>query len=106
MGPMKPGKYKVVFRLNSPEAGKFGAPMPSRVIVEEPESKPEPEDEAEIAAELEDVYEQPAEPEPEAFQYQSSLDTLVSMGFGVANAKPVLIAVEGSVERALDILMN
>merc|ERR1712154_122566 len=32
--PNEPGRYKVVFRLNNPEAGKFGAPMKSIIVVE------------------------------------------------------------------------
>jgi len=102
--PQEPGKYKVVFRLNSPEAGKFGAPMISKLIVVEPE-KPESEDE-EIVAEVEELYEQENEPEPEPFKFQGGLDTLVAMGFPAESAKPVLFSVEGDVRAALDILMN
>merc|ERR1740123_2373852 len=53
--PEKAGKYKVVYRLQAPEAGKFGVPMKTFVIVEgskeeeievpepQPVAEPEPE---------------------------------------------------------------
>merc|ERR1712027_28577 len=70
--PEKAGKYKVVYRLHAPEAGKFGAPMKTFVVVE--------------GAAEEVVEEAPvAEPEPAAvapvFEYQAQLDSLTSMGF-------------------------
>ena len=105
--PTKPGKYKVIFRLNNPEAGRFGAPMKSFIIVEEPKS--EASDDEKIALEVEEVYEQPIpepEPQPEPFRFQAACDQIVSMGFAEDDTKSILIAVEGNVERALEILMQ
>jgi hypothetical protein len=105
--PTAPGKYKVIFRLNNPEAGRFGSPMKSFIIVEEPES--EPIEDEKIAAEVEEVYEEPAapaEPQPEPFRFQTACDQIVAMGFSEENTKSILVAVEGNVERALEILMQ
>jgi len=48
--PEEAGKYNVTFRLTSPEAGKFGAPMKNTIIVEEVEAAPQVEEEPEPTA--------------------------------------------------------
>merc|ERR1712048_155105 len=79
--PEKAGKYKVVYRLHAPEAGKFGAPMKTFVVVEGaaeeaeapvPEPQPEPVAEPELA---------PSAPVVEVFEYEAQLNALTSMGF-------------------------
>lgn len=105
--PIAPGKYKVIFRLNNPEAGRFGCPMKCFIIVEEPNS--DAVEDEKIAAEVEEVYEEPAEaeePQPEPFRFQTALDQVVSMGFSEDDTKSILVAVEGNLERALEILMQ
>jgi len=107
--PTSAGKYKVIFRLNNPEAGRFGAPMKSFIVVEEPKS--EIVEDEKIAAEVEEVYvepevEEPVEPQPEPFRFQVALDQIVSMGFPENDTKSILVAVEGNVERTLEILMQ
>jgi len=102
--PMVPGKYKVVFRLNNPEAGKFGAPMKSFVVVEEPAEEVAEESESEEIPYVEEVPQKVEEPAPEPFRYQSSLNSLLAMGFPEDESKNVLVAVEGDVNRALEIL--
>merc|ERR1711936_866633 len=67
--PQKPGKYKVVFRLQSPQAGKFGAPMKTFIVVEGiPEPAPEPVPE-------------PSAPVEEVYEFEEQLTILESMGF-------------------------
>jgi len=100
--PEKAGKYKVVYRLQAPEAGKFGAPMKTFVIVdgaaeevEAPEPQPEP------VAEPEPVPSAPVE----VFEYEAQLNTLISMGFDETSAKNALVVTAGNVESALQILL-
>lgn len=103
--PEKVGKHKVVFRLQAPDAGKFGAPMKTFITVEgSPESEPEPV--------IEDV---PEEPEPSApmleeqdekFEHEEQLVLLQNMGFEAEQSKAVLISVGGNVEQAFEILLN
>merc|ERR1712117_212777 len=101
--PEKAGKYKVVYRLQSPEAGKFGAPMKTFVVVEG--AAEEVVEEAPVA-EPEPV----VEPEPEAvapvFEYQAQLDSLTSMGFDEEQAKAALVVSAGNVETAVQILLS
>lgn len=94
--PEKAGKYKVIYRLQAPDAGKFGAPMKTFVIVEGAEKMVEPEPVVEP---------EPSAPVEEAFEFQNQLTTLTSMGFDEEQAKSVLIAVSGNVEAALQILL-
>jgi len=101
--PTEPGKYRVVFRLNNPEAGKFGAPMRSTIVVEKPEEIVEEESEDIPYVEEEPVQE--PEPQPEPFRFQEALNTMLAMGFPEEDSKSVLVAVEGNIERALEILM-
>jgi len=99
--PEKVGKYKVVYRLQAPEAGKFGAPMKTLVIVEgaaeEVEAPvPEPQPEAERV---------PSAPVAEAFEYEAQLVTLASMGFDKEQAMSALVASAGNIESAFEILL-
>jgi len=99
--PEKAGKYKVVYRLQAPEAGKFGAPMKTFVIVrgaaEEVEAPvPEPE------AELEPF---PSAPVAEVFEFEAQLVTLTSMGFDKEQAMSALVATAGNIEAAFEILL-
>merc|ERR1711879_249684 len=74
--PEKAGKYKVVYRLQAPEAGKFGAPMKTFVIVEgaaEEVEVPVPEP-------------VPVAPMAEVFEHEAQLVTMISMGFGKEQA--------------------
>merc|ERR1712187_869534 len=88
--PEKAGKYKVVYRLHAPEAGKFGAPMKTFVVVEG--AAEEVVEEAPVA---EPEPEPVVEPEPEAvapvFEYQAQLDSLTLMGFNEEQAKAALV---------------
>merc|ERR1712060_129151 len=106
--PEDAGKFNVTFRLQSPEAGKFGAPLKTTVIVEATESEEEPEQQPEPCV---PSYEPSApaiaeEPEEEEFEYQSQAEVLVSMGFALEQVKPVLVAAEGNTEQALNLLLN
>jgi len=92
--PQSAGKYKVVYRLQAPEAGKFGAAMKTFIIVE---SSEEPEPEPEPSAPVE---------EEESFQYQEELATLMNMGFEQEQCKSVLIVTNGKVEAAFELLLN
>jgi len=98
--PETEGKCKAVFRLSAPEAGKFGQPMKSVVIVEATQSAQD--DDAVPAVIEEEPVQEVAE---EVFEYQAGLDTLKSMGFSEEMSKSVLIAVEGDVRGALEMLM-
>merc|ERR1712048_1264294 len=73
--PEKAGKYKVVYRLHAPEAGKFGAPMKTFVVVEGA---------AEEVVEVAPV-----------FEHQTQLDSLTSMGFDEEQAKAALVVSAG-----------
>merc|ERR1719291_463908 len=99
--PSVPGKYKVVFRLNNPEAGKFGAPMKSFIIVEKsPEAVQEEEaDEIPYVEETQPEASAQEEAIPEPFRFQEQLNTLLAMGFPEDDSKPVLVAVEGDLPR-------
>jgi len=101
--PEQAGTHKVVYRLQSPESGKFGCPMKTFVTVES--VKPEPEVEE---SQPEPVVEPAAEPEPEeeAFPYGEALTTLQSMGFDAEQCKSVLLATEGNVQAAFELLLN
>jgi hypothetical protein len=103
--PEKAGTYKVVYRLQAPEAGKFGAPMKTFITVEpvveeaeEPESVPEPEP---VMEEVE-----PSAPVEEAFQFAEQLKIVQNMGFDVEQGKTALVATEGDVNGAIAILLN
>merc|ERR1711879_678332 len=102
--PEKAGKYKVIYRLHAPEAGKFGAPMKTFVIVEgakeEEVEVPEPQPVAE--PEPEPV---PSAPVAEDFEHQTQLSILTSMGFDVEQAKSALVATAGNIEAALQALL-
>jgi len=99
--PEEAGKYKVVYRLQAPDAGKFGAPMKTFITVE---AEPEP------------VVEEEPEPEPvvapsapaleEKFEHEEQLVLLQNMGFEAEQCKAVLISVGGNVEQAFEILLN
>jgi len=96
--PQSAGKYKVVYRLQAPEAGKFGAPMKNFIIVESSEEpKPEPVAEPEPSAPV---------VEEESFEHQQQLITLQNMGFEVEQCKSVLIVTEGNVEAAFELLLT
>lgn len=95
--PQNAGKYKVVYRLQAPEAGKFGAAMKTVIIVESSEEpKPEPIAEPEPSAPVEEG----------SFQYQEELATLVNMGFEQEQCKSVLIVTKGNVEAAFEHLVS
>jgi outer membrane biosynthesis protein TonB len=107
--PEEAGKYNVTFRLQSPEAGKFGAPLKTTVFVEPTETE-ESEEKSQVP-----VYEPSApamveapeeEEEEEEFEYQHQAEQLVSMGFGLDHIKPVLVATQGNTEQALNLLLN
>jgi len=107
--PEQAGKYNVTFRLQSPEAGKFGAPLKTTIFVEgtedsEEDSIPYAEPSAPVVEEKqeEEVVE---EQEPE-FVYQSQAEVLQSMGFPLEQVKPVLVATGGNTEQALNLLLN
>jgi len=99
--PEKAGKHKVVYRLQAPDAGKFGSPMKTFITVE---GAPEPEP----------VIEEVSEPEPSApvmeedekFEHEEQLVLLQNMGFGAEQSRVVLISVGGNVEQAFEILLN
>ena len=118
--PQNAGKYKVVYRLQAPEAGKFGAAMKTVVnrflvfvfvylqvyvlhfffceIIVESSEEPKPE----IIAEPE-----PSAPVEEgSFQYQEELATLVNMGFEQEQCKSVLIVTKGDVAAAFEHLVS
>lgn len=103
--PEAPGKYTVFFRLQSPVAGKFGAPLKTTVFVEaiEQEEPVSPEPSAPV---VEPVAEEKVQEEEEVFEYQSQAEVLQSMGFGLEQAKSVLVATEGNTEQALNLLLN
>lgn len=100
--PTEAGKYNVLFRLQSPEAGKFGAALKTTVFVDaieeeepvEPVSE-EPEPSAPVVEEVE-----------EQFEYQNQAEVLQSMGFALEAVKPVLVATQGDVDQALNLLLN
>lgn len=107
--PEDAGKFNVTFRLQSPEAGKFGAPLKTTVIVEATESEEEPEQQQPEPCVPSYEPSAPAiaeEPEEEEFEYQSQAEVLVSMGFALEQVKPVLVAAEGNTEQALNLLLN
>lgn len=111
--PEKAGKYKVVYRLHAPEAGKFGAPMKTFVVVEGaqkeeivvPEPEPQPEEPKAVAEPVPEPEPVASAPVAEAFQYQNQLSTLTSMGFNEEQAKSALVATEGNIESAFEILL-
>jgi len=96
--PEETGKYKVVFRLQAPDAGKFGEPMKTFVTVEAV-AEPEPEPVVE------------PEPEPSApameqkFEFEEQLAMLCNMGFDAEQSKAVLLATGGNVEAAFELLL-
>jgi len=99
--PTEAGTHKVVYRLQSPEAGKFGAPMKTFITVEavaEPAAEPAPEPVEEPAVE---------DPEPEeVFQFPEALKLLQNMGFDVEQSKAALVATQGDANGAIAILLN
>merc|ERR1719499_1679946 len=109
--PEKAGKYKVVYRLQAPEAGKFGSPMKTFVIVEGAEEAVEPE--PVVEAQPEPVVEAQPEPEvapsapveEEAFEYEAQLSILTSMGFPKESAKTAIVATAGNIEGAFELLL-
>jgi len=104
--PQSAGKYKVVYRLQAPEAGKFGAPMKNFIIVESSE-EPQPEPIAEPEPSAPVVEEESFQHEEQlSFQYQEQLITLQDMGFEVEQCKSVLIVTEGNVEAAFELLLT
>merc|ERR1719403_657434 len=106
--PQEAGKYNVTFRLQSPEAGKFGAPLKTTIFVdgtEESEEDSIPYAEPSAPAVEEKQEEEVVEEEPE-FVYQSQAEVLQSMGFSLEQVKPVLAATEGNTEQALNLLLN
>jgi hypothetical protein len=106
--PQEAGKYNVTFRLQSPEAGKFGAPLKTTIFVdgtEESEEDSIPYAEPSAPAVEEKQEEEVVEEEPE-FVYQSQAEVLRSMGFSLEQVKPVLVATEGNTEQALNLLLN
>merc|ERR1712173_214366 len=106
--PSEAGEYNVVFRLQAPDAGKFGAPMKTKVFVEKDVEVSEDEsEEPEPSAPVQEFKEEPVpEPEEEPFIHQPGLESIVLMGFSPEQAKNVLIATEGNVEAALNLLLN
>merc|ERR1712007_370916 len=107
--PEEAGKYNVVFRLQSPEAGKFGAPMKTTVFVEATEVSEEEQPQVPVyepSAPLFEEVEEEEEEEEEEFEYQEQAEQLVSMGFGLDHIKPVLVATQGDTEQALNLLLN
>lgn len=110
--PEEAGKYNVTFRLQSPEAGKFGAPMKTTVFVEPTETEDIKEEQVPQVPCYEPsapaIAEEPEEEEEEEeeFEYQTQLEQLVSMGFGLDHIKPVLLATKGDTAQALELLLN
>lgn len=106
--PQEAGTYKVVFRLQAPEAGKFGAPMKTFVSVEPAEEAEESFIEPEPVSEPEPVIEEPepSAPEEAVFQFAEELKCLQSMGFDIEQGKTALIATEGDLNGAIAILLN
>jgi len=104
--PEKAGKFKVVYRLQSPEAGKFGAPMKTFVVVEGAEEREvveEPEPEIVVPEpEPEPVPSAPVEP---TFEFEAQLTTLTSMGFNAEQARTALVATAGNIENAFELLL-
>jgi len=100
--PTEAGTHKVVYRLQSPEAGKFGAPMKTFITVE---AAAEPAEEEEPVPEPEPVFAEP-EPEEEVFQYPDALKLLQNMGFNVEQSKAALVATQGDANGAIAILLN
>lgn len=98
--PEQAGKYTVTFRLQSPEAGKFGAALKTTVFVEGTEE----EEEDSIPYASAPVVEE--EEQEEAFEYQNQAEVLQSMGFGLEQVKSVLVATQGSTEQALNLLLS
>jgi len=107
--PEEAGKYNVVFRLQSPEAGKFGAPMKTTVFVEATEVSEEEQPQVPVYEPSAPLFVEEAEEEEEEeeeFEYQEQAEQLVSMGFGLDHIKPVLVATQGDTEQALNLLLN
>merc|ERR1712157_710313 len=105
--PEEAGKYNVVFRLQSPEAGKFGAPMKTTVFVEATEVSEEEQPQVPVYEPSAPLFvEEEEEEEEEEFEYQEQAEQLVSMGFGLDHIKPVLVATQGDTEQALNLLLN
>lgn len=100
--PEKAGKYKVVYRLHAPEAGKFGAPMKTFVIVEGAKEEQIEVPEPEPVAEPEPV---PSAPVAEVFEFQDQLSVLTSMGFDEEQAKTALVASAGNLQAASEYLL-
>lgn len=102
--PQKPGKYKVVFRLQSPEAGKFGAPMKTFIVVE---GIAEPAPEPVLFPVVAEPVPEPSAPAPveEVFEFAVQLTTLENMGFDTEQAKAVLVITGGDVNVALGHLL-
>merc|ERR1712217_495026 len=99
--PEDAGTHKVVYRLQAPEAGKFGAPMKTFITVEP------------VAEEAEEPVPEPAIEEPvpsapveEVFQFAEELKSLQNMGFGIEQSKAALVATEGDITGAIAILLN
>lgn len=133
--PTTPGKYFITYRLFAPEQGKFGQKLRTVIIVEEQQVKPaaviedndeeeedsiesavelvendeEEEDSIESAVEVVEETNEPEEVEVEPFQYQAGLDQLQAIGFFAYlpedEIKAILVAVEGSVELAVDMVL-
>jgi len=106
--PEKAGKYKVVYRLQSPEAGKFGAAMKTFVVVEgaeEPEVVPEPEPQV-VVPEPEPEPVVPSAPvEEPTFEFEAQLTILTNMGFNAEQAKTALVATAGNIDGAFELLL-
>merc|ERR1719220_114624 len=100
--PEYPSKSKIVFRLNAPESGKFGAPMKSFIKVEAPVQEEQeeaikqvPTEEQEEAVEEEEEqipYVEEEENVEVDFPFTHQLNCLTSMGFSKEQAEAVLVA--------------
>merc|ERR1712109_301763 len=100
--PEDAGTHKVVYRLQAPEAGKFGAPMKTFITVE-PVAEEAEEPVPEPAIEEEPV---PSAPVEEVFQFAEELKSLQNMCFGIEQSKAALVATEGDITGAIAILLN
>lgn len=104
--PEEAGKYNVTFRLQSPEAGKFGAPLKTTVFVEPTGDNEVEEQEEPCAPSAPAVEESVEEEQEEEFEYQNQAEVLQSMGFALEQVKPVLVATQGNTEQALNLLLQ
>jgi len=130
--PTIPGRYVVVYKL-AYNGKRFGEKLRTVIFVKEPEQKPVvPEEEEEDRGVIEDFEEEeipyveerkedvqeeipapqvidepvPAEPVLEAFAFADQLANLVGMGFQEDTSKTALVATNGDMPQALELLLQ